>query len=192
MTAKGLATRARIVEGAAAYIREADRGDVTLDDIRAVTRTSKSQVFHYFPGGKEELLVAVARHEADRVLTDQQPHLGDLSSWAAWHRWRDAVVARYREQGPNCPLASLMDQLGRSPGASEVVTALLHNWQAAVRDGIERMQAAGKVERRVDADRFAAALVAGIQGGVVVLRSTHDTAHLEASLDLLIDHLAGR
>ncbi|MFC7624159.1 hypothetical protein [Microlunatus sp. GCM10028923] len=47
-----------------------------------MTRTSKGQLFHYFPGGKEELLLAVARHEADRVLDDQQPHLGDLTSWA--------------------------------------------------------------------------------------------------------------
>jgi NAD(P)-dependent dehydrogenase (short-subunit alcohol dehydrogenase family) len=42
------------------------------------------------------LLVAVARHEADRVIDDQQPYLGALTSWAAWGRWRDAVVARYR------------------------------------------------------------------------------------------------
>ncbi|GGM06382.1 hypothetical protein GCM10010129_57710 [Streptomyces fumigatiscleroticus] len=47
----------------------------TLDDIRARTATSKSQIFHYFPGGKEELLLAVAAREAERVLEDQEPHL---------------------------------------------------------------------------------------------------------------------
>ncbi len=49
LTAKGTATRARIVEGAAQLIRERGVANVSLDDIRAVTSTSKSQLFHYFP-----------------------------------------------------------------------------------------------------------------------------------------------
>ncbi|MGY4649127.1 AcrR family transcriptional regulator [Mycobacterium sp. URHB0021] len=47
-----------------------------LDDIMARTRTSESQLFHYFPDGKEQLLLAVAEHEAQMVLADQQPQLG--------------------------------------------------------------------------------------------------------------------
>ena len=74
LTSKGLATRQRIIEGAAVYLRGDVPGEVTLDDIRALTGTSKGQIFHYFPGGKEELLLAVARHESERVLADQQPH----------------------------------------------------------------------------------------------------------------------
>jgi AcrR family transcriptional regulator len=174
------------------HLRSDDPGEVTLDDIRAITGTSKGQIFHYFPGGKEELLLAVARHEADRVLDDQQPHLGALTSWAAWERWRDAVVARYRAQGRNCPLGSLMGQVGNTPGAAEVTIVLLNNWQAHVRLGIEQMQQAGKIRGTLDADRVAAAFIAGIQGGVVVQRSTGSTAHLAATLDLLIDHLHGK
>ncbi|WP_460338910.1 TetR/AcrR family transcriptional regulator [Actinoallomurus acanthiterrae] len=118
---------------------------MTLDDIRAITGTSKSQIFHYFPNGKEELLLAVARYEADRVLDDQQPHLGALASWAAWKRWRDAVVARYRAQGRNCQLGALMGQVGSTPGAAEVVTTLLAQWHAHVERGITDMQAVGLV-----------------------------------------------
>lgn len=99
ITAKGVATRQRIIEGAAAEIRENGVQATTLDHIRARTRTSKSQLFHYFPAGKDELLLAVARHEADRVLADQQPQLGELTSWPAWRAWRDTVVARYRDCG---------------------------------------------------------------------------------------------
>jgi len=191
ITTKGLATRQRIVEGAATHLRSDEPGEVTLDDIRAITGTSKGQIFHYFPGGKDELLLAVARHEAERVLDDQQPYLGALTSWAAWERWRNAVVSRYRAQGRNCPLGSLLDQVRSTPGATEVVTALLSRWQVDVRRGIEQMQQAGKVRAGLDADRAAAAFIAGIQGGVQVLRSTGDSAHLEASLDLLIDYLRG-
>ena len=191
LTAKGRATKQRIVEGAAEYLRGDDPGEVTLDDIRAITGTSKSQIFHYFPAGKEELLLAVARYESQRVLDDQQPHLGSLTSWAAWQRWRDAVVARYRAQGRNCPLGALMTQVGSTPGAAEVVTTLLAQWQAHVGEGIAVMQATGLVRQELEADRVAAAFIAGIQGGVQVLRSTGSTWHLKATLDALIDHLRG-
>jgi AcrR family transcriptional regulator len=191
LTAKGRATKQRIIEGAAVYLRSDDPGGVTLDDIRAITGTSKSQIFHYFPDGKEELLLAVARYEADRVLGDQQPYLGALASWAAWERWRDSVVARYHAQGRNCPLGALMSQVGSTPGAVEVVTTLLAQWQAHVRRGITDMQAAGLVRGSLDAERVAAAFIAGIQGGVQVLRSTGSTEHLETALDTLIDHLRG-
>ena len=191
LTAKGRATRQRIIEGAAQYLLSDDPGEVTLDDIRAITGTSKSQIFHYFPAGKEELLLEVARYESRRVLDDQQPHLGSLTSWAAWSRWRDAVVARYRAQGRNCPLGALMAQVGSTPGAAEVVTTLLAQWQAHVGEGIAVMQASDLVRKELDADRVAAAFTAGIQGGVQVLRSTGSTWHLEATLDALIDHLRG-
>jgi AcrR family transcriptional regulator len=191
LTAKGRATRQRIIEGAAQYLLSGDPGEVTLDDIRAITGTSKSQIFHYFPAGKEELLLEVARYESRRVLDDQQPHIGSLTSWAAWGRWRDAVVARYRAQGRNCPLGALMAQVGSTPGAAEVVTSLLAQWQAHVGQGITAMQAAGLVRRELDPDRVSAAFIAGIQGGVQVLRSTGSTWHLEATLDALIDHLRG-
>jgi AcrR family transcriptional regulator len=187
-----MATRQRIIDGAAMYLLRDEPGEVTLDDIRAMTGTSKSQIFHYFPGGKEELLLAVANHEADRVLSDQQPHLGALTSWASWDRWRDAVLARYRAQGRYCPLSALMSQIGSTPGAAEVSSALLTNWQAHIRIGIEQMQAAGEIRASLDPERTASAFIAGIQGGVQVLRATGSTVTLEATFDLLIDYLRGR
>jgi AcrR family transcriptional regulator len=192
LTAKGMATRQRIIDGAATYLLRDEPGEVTLDDIRAITGTSKSQIFHYFPGGKEELLLAVAKYEADRVLSDQQPHLGALSSWTAWERWRTAVVARYQAQGRNCPLGVLMSQVGNTPGAAEVTTALMANWHAHIRTGIQHMQDAGEVRTSLDADRTATAFIAGIQGGVQVLRSTGSTSTLEGTLDLLLDYLRDR
>ena len=189
LTVKGRATRQRIIEGAAAHLRSDETAGVTLDDIRAITGTSKGQIFHYFPGGKEELFLAVAQFEADRVLDDQQPHLGALTSWAAWQRWRDAVVARYRAQGRSCPLGVLMGELGNTPGAQEVISTLLRQWESELHRGIVEMQGAGLVRQELDPSRLSAALIAGIQGGVQVLRSTGSVAYLEAVLDTLLDHL---
>lgn len=133
--------RHRIIEGAAAEIRVGGVAGTTLNDIRNRTRTSKSQLFHYFPGGKEQLLLAVAQHEADRVLDDQEPVLSNLTSWSAWSVWRDVVVDRYRRQGQSCPLSALTVRLGlMSPAAHAVTAKLLHKWHEALTRGIRDMQ----------------------------------------------------
>jgi AcrR family transcriptional regulator len=106
LTAKGVATRARIIDGAATEIRSAGIAATTLDDVCRRTKTSKSQLFHYFPEGKEQLLLAVAEHEADRVLSDQDPHLSNLRSWEAWTTWRNVVVVRYDDRGNTARSAS--------------------------------------------------------------------------------------
>jgi AcrR family transcriptional regulator len=192
LTAKGAATRQRIIDGAVAQIRAHGVSATTLDDIRARTRTSKSQLFHYFPGGKEQLLLAVAQHEAERVLSDQQPYLGALTSWAAWQRWRHVVVERYRRQGQHCPLAVLMSELGRTtPGAQAVTGALIRQWHSEIAAGVTQMKRKGQIATRVDAERAAAALLAGIQGGVGILLATGDLTFLEAALDTGIDAMRG-
>ncbi|SEB26454.1 MULTISPECIES: TetR/AcrR family transcriptional regulator [unclassified Mycobacterium] len=193
LTAKGQATRARIIDGAAAEIRERGVALTTIEDVMARTRTSKSQIFHYFPHGKEQLLLAVATLESQRVLDDQQPHLGALTSWAAWQRWRDAVVDRYRQQGQNCPIAVLMSEIGRtSTGAQAVTTELIDSWRGAIADGIVAMQQQDKIAHTVDPQRAAAALLAGIQGGVGVMLATGDLTYLEAALDEGINALRQR
>ncbi|MFI6638601.1 TetR/AcrR family transcriptional regulator [Streptomyces sp. NPDC050504] len=190
LTRKGVATRQRIIEGAADQIREQGVFAVRLEDVMARTRTSKSQLFHYFPEGKDELLLAVARHEASLVIEEQQPELGALTSWEAWQRWRDKVVARYRAQGSDCPLHAALAHLGGATDASRTVAGeLVGRWQRQLAAGIRHMQGSGQIAPGLDADREAAALLAGIQGGVLILMTTGGTAHLEAAVDLGIAHL---
>jgi AcrR family transcriptional regulator len=185
LTAKGRATRQRIIDGAATEIRQRGVTATTLDDIRARTQTSKSQLFHYFPDGKDQLLLAVAEQEAQTVLDDQQPHLGALTSWAAWQRWRDAVVDRYRRQGQHCPLGVLMSEIGRTtPGAQAVTSALIRQWHDEIAAGVRHMQSQGKVSDALDADRVAAAMLAGIQGGVGIMLASGELSYLEAALDV--------
>ncbi|GAA0934868.1 TetR/AcrR family transcriptional regulator [Pseudonocardia zijingensis] len=189
-TAKGAATRRRIVEGAASEIRERGLNATTLDDVCRRSGTGKSQLFHYFPDGREQLLHAVAELEAERVFHDQEPYLSELTSRAAWERWRDAVVETSRSQGLHCPLGVLITDMGRhSPTAQAVTAQLIRQWQECVRTGIAATQAAGEADPALDADRTAAAVIAAIQGGVSVQLSTGSVAHLEAALNLCLDHM---
>ncbi|KOG91307.1 TetR/AcrR family transcriptional regulator [Streptomyces varsoviensis] len=190
LTRKGAATRQRIIEGAAEQIREQGVFALRLEDVMARTATSKSQLFHYFPDGKDALLLAVARYEADRVIEDQQPELGSLTSWPAWHQWRDKVVARYRAQRSDCPLHTALAQLGAANDATRTVAGeLLDRWQRQLATGVRHMQESGEIGPELDADREAAALLAGIQGGVLILLTTGSDRYLESALDLGIAHL---
>jgi AcrR family transcriptional regulator len=187
LTAKGAATRARIVGGAADLIRRNGVTETTLDDIRHHTGTSKSQIFHYFPEGREGLLLAVAQHEADRVLQDQRPHLDRLTTWAAWRRWRNVVVARYRAQGPQCPLHVLTSHLGSAgPGSRAVVEQLMRDWERPLREGLTTMQGNGELAPDLDTARYAQAILAAVQGGVLILMATGSIQHLESALDLAL------
>ncbi|AEM85903.1 TetR/AcrR family transcriptional regulator [Streptomyces violaceusniger] len=189
-TRKGAATRQRIVEAAAAEIRERGVNATTLDDVGSRSGTGKGQIFHYFPQGREELLLAVATHEADRVFDGQQPYLDDLTSRAAWEAWRDLIVRQYRDQGLYCPLGVLISDVGRHSPASQAIAAqLVRRWQECVRAGVKATQAAGEADPGLDADRTAAAIIGSIQGGVTVLLSTGSTEHLEAGLNFCLDRL---
>jgi AcrR family transcriptional regulator len=189
LTVKGVATRQRIIEGAAQVIRDVGPEMATLDEIRFATRTSKSQLFHYFPDGRRQLLLAVAHYESDRVLADQQPHLSSLGTWQAWQRWRTAVIRRYRKQGRTCPLATLMSELGRhDPASQAVIGSLLLRWRTDLASGIRALQAHGQA-LAVDADTHAGALMAAVQGGVAILLATGSSAELEAAIDQMLEPL---
>ena len=56
LTPKGVASRARIVETASDLILARGVGATSLNDIGV----SKGQLFHYFPGGKRELIALTA------------------------------------------------------------------------------------------------------------------------------------
>src|SRR3954447_16849690 len=111
LTVKGAATRGRIVEAAADLVLERGVGGTSLDDIRAGTATSKSQLFHYFPGGKSDLIAAIASFQSERVLQAQRPYLDTLDTWEAWEGWRDAVIAHYGSQPHwGCPIGALASE----------------------------------------------------------------------------------
>jgi AcrR family transcriptional regulator len=183
LTAKGARTRHRVIDGAIDAIHELGVQETTLDDMIARSATSKGQLFHYFPGGREALLLAVAEEEARRVLDDQQPHLGDLASWDSWFAWRDLVIARYRGQGRSCPLSTVITGIGRAtPAAQQVVAVLIEQWRTALAGGIEAMQTHGLIDARISSTDASAALVAGVQGGVTIMLNTGSLDYLEAVL----------
>jgi len=185
LTPKGAATRARIVETAAALVLERGVGGTSLDDIRSATRTSKGQLFHYFPGGKVELVHALAALQYERVLAAQRPWIDRLDGWDAWERWRDALLAHYGSQPRwGCPIGALAAELaGRDPQRAVDVAARMDDWCAHLRRGGERMRANGLLRVDADADALALAIFAALHGGLLLMQQQQSLAPLRAALD---------
>jgi len=183
LTAKGAATRQRIVEGAALLIREQGVPKVGLDDIRAATSTSKSQLFHYFPDGKADLMLAVAKYEAGQVIAEQMPMLGDLTSWRKWQAWRRRVIQIYDAQRQRCPLSALTAQLGTAdPATREIVKNLVDDWHGYLAAGAQALKSSGEIDGGVDVNKAATSVLTALTGGVGILQSTDRIGYLEVAL----------
>ncbi|MFJ4324344.1 hypothetical protein ACIP3A_14745 [Streptomyces tricolor] len=65
----------------------------------------------------------------------------------------------------------------------------LGRWQRELAAGIRHMQGVGEIGPGPGADREAAVLPAGIQGGVLIRMTTGRLTHLETAIDLGIAHL---
>jgi AcrR family transcriptional regulator len=184
-TPKGIATRARIVATAADLILARGVGGTSLDDVRLSTLTSKSQLFHYFPGGKSELISAIAAFQGERVLQAQRPHLDALDTWAAWRGWRDAVICHYGAQPHwGCPIGSLASELaGREPERAAEVAVFLNRWRGYLEAGLRRMRISGLLRPDADPEQLALAIFAALQGGLLLTQIVQSIDPLVAALD---------
>src|SRR6195952_743350 len=86
-TAKGLATRARIVAAAADLVFDIGVAATAVEDVQKKAGGSGSQLYHYFTD-KQHLMQAVVEHQARLALELQAP-LGPLDSVKALESWVD-------------------------------------------------------------------------------------------------------
>jgi AcrR family transcriptional regulator len=191
LTAKGEATRARIVERAAALTFERGVAGTSLDDVKTAARVSSSQLYHYF-ANKSELVSAVIEHQVDAVLAGQQPHLASLDSMGALRAWRDALIRIRRglRCQSGCPLGSLGSELAESDERlrGEVANGF-RRWETAIRDGLRAMHRRGDLRATADPDALAVALLASVQGGILLSQIHRKTTPMEIALDATLDHV---
>lgn len=190
LTRKGRETRQRIVDAAADLIFRQGVAHTTIDDVRAAAGVSSSQLYHYFDD-KPALVRAVVDHRADTMVGGQENF--DFSTLNGLRAWRDFVVAGQREQHciGGCPIGSLGGELAETdPDARAHVAEGFNRWEATIQSGLREMHTRGEFPPDTDPDTLALALLAALQGGLLLTKIKRDTKPLEAALDAMIELVA--
>ena len=190
-TRKGRATRERIVAAAADLMYRHGVAGASTPAVRDAAGVSSSQIYHYF-ADKDDLTRAVIAFQSEAILSHQAPQLATLDSFDALRSWRDVVIdaARRQNGAGGCPLGSLSSELSDDhPWARDALAASFTAWSEAIRTGLAAMVDNGTLRPETDASTLSLALLAAVQGGLVLAQAQHTTDALEAALDAVIAHI---
>jgi TetR/AcrR family transcriptional repressor of nem operon len=190
-TKQGRATRERIVRAAAELIAERGAPATTLDDVRAATAASKSQLYHYF-GDKQGLVEAVVEHQCAGVLGFQAHALASVSSWEDLERWRELMVAGVEERGARggCPIGTLAAALADTDEALRITLGdAFRAWSDAIRGALVRLREQGLIAADADLDRLTTMTLSAIEGGLLLAKTARDPGLLRTALNGAIAQL---
>lgn len=192
-TARGAATRARIIDAATELVRAHGVANTTIDAVIEASNVSKSQVYHYF-SDKDDLVLAVIHRQAECVLGTHEELLRKLNSLAGLRRWRDAVVELTRQTNcaGGCPLGSLAAELSETPRTRAALAASFARWASYFGMAFARMQARAGKRPSGDLKELSEAMLASLQGGLLLAQTMRSTRPLELALDMAIEHVAAR
>jgi TetR/AcrR family transcriptional regulator, transcriptional repressor for nem operon len=191
VTAKGLATRQRILDATCDLVFERGVAGVSVDDVLEATGTSKSQLYHYF-ADRSDLIRSVVGRQGQRVLDLHRGVLGDVDGWQALARWRDfvvGVVSRLDCRG-GCPIGSLANELAELDDVARAeLETIFETWEGMIAAALRTMRANGQLRRGANVEDLAVATMASLQGGLLLAKTTRSTAPLEVALGAAIAHL---
>ena len=176
-TGRGRASRERIVEHAAELFAERGVAGTSLDDVLTAAGAGKGQLYHYF-SGRDELVAAAVGLRCTQVLAGLTQALAGF-------------VAGYEQMGlPGCPIGSLAAEVAeRNEGARRQAAAAFDAWEGLFADALERMRQQGELRADASPAVLATALLASIEGGMVLSQTRKDPASLHIAVEAGLAHV---
>jgi TetR/AcrR family transcriptional regulator, transcriptional repressor for nem operon len=190
-TKQGRATRERIVKAAARLIHEQGAAATSLDDVRAATQASKSQLYHYF-GDKQGLVRAVVDYQSTTVLAPQSRTLAAVQNWRDLEHWADGMVAIVEEHGSRggCPIGTLAAALADTDEAARgLLSDAFRAWRGAIRGALVSLRDNGLLSADADLDALTTITLSAIQGGLLLAKTSRDSGQLRMALSGAIAQL---
>lgn len=171
--------RERMVASAALLIRERGAHATAISDVLAHSGAPRGSAYHYFPGGRTQLLceaVDLAGAYVAGMLDAEPDALQSL----------DALVKSYRKQlvrsdfRAGCPVVAVAVEAGEPDDAAGNQELIEHS-AAAFRRWIDLTAAklvdAGIAQQR--AHELATLMTTSLEGAIIIARSTLDIAPLD-------------
>jgi AcrR family transcriptional regulator len=184
-TGKRPDTRTRIVEASADLFRHQGYAATGVKQIVDHARAPFGSIYHFFPGGKEQLAAEGIRLSGSLYLEllpavfDPEPDLVTavraFFSGAADH-------LRQTDYADACPIATVaLEVASSSEPLREACAEVFESWIAA---GTGRLMARGVNE--TTARQLSLAIIAALEGAFVLCRALRTTVALEVASDLVV------
>jgi len=188
-TRKGRATRERIVAAAADLMYRHGVAGTSTPAVRDAAGVSSSQIYHYF-ADKEALVRAVVDYRAQTVVGEtHEPMLAAIEGIDGLRAWRDTIISIQEDAGcqGGCPLGSLGSELAELDHvARHDVAAGFSRWEAALRACLHGMRDRGQLIPAADPGQLATAMLAALEGGLLLAQVERNVRPLAAALDVMI------
>jgi len=178
------------VDHAAELVAERGVAGTSLDEVLAAAGASKSQLYHYF-GGRDELVEAAVERRCAQVLGELTQALGDVATLAELEAMLGGFVAGFEQQGlPGCPIGSLASEVAeRNEGARLRAAAAFDAWEGLFADALERMRERGELRADASPGALATALLASIEGGLLLSQTRKHAASLRVAVEAGLAHV---
>jgi TetR/AcrR family transcriptional repressor of lmrAB and yxaGH operons len=173
----GVSTRARIVTGAAQLLRRRGYAATGLNDIVVQSRAPKGSLYHYFPGGKEEL-ASEAIAQSARVVTEtidgafaRSADVPDLLQRFAHLLARNLERSGFRD---GCPVGTVtLDAAAESERIGHACAESFAGWRDAIAANLGRRGLSPR-----ESTELAVLMLCAFEGALMMSRALRDTAPL--------------
>lgn len=171
------ATRDRMVATMGRLVRERGFHGTGLNRVVADCGAPKGSMYHYFPGGKDQLAaaaIAAAGEEGARAFAAAfDRHRSAVSALRAVVAWMADELER-SEFRYGCPIATVaLEVASESAPIREACDAAYRSWLAAIAAGL---RAAGRAAASARAD--ATLVLAALEGALILSRTARDVRPL--------------
>jgi AcrR family transcriptional regulator len=171
--------RERMVKSAALLIRERGAHPTAIADVLQHSRSPRGSAYHYFPGGRIQLLceaVDYAGRHVSTLIEEAASSIGAIDIFVGDYR-RQLLSSRYRA---GCPIAAVVVEAGNPDDAMKVMPTIEH--AAAVFDQWTALIAKYLTAEGVSPSRsreLAVFATASVEGAVVLARACRDVEPLD-------------
>jgi AcrR family transcriptional regulator len=179
-------TRDRIIEASAELFRRHGYTGTGLKQISQESGAPLGSLYHFFPGGKEEMTAEALRWSGHRyqvlveAVFDNAPDVltGVRDGFAG-----AAEVLRQTDYADACPIETVALEVASTNEPLRQVTAEI--FEAWIQSATVRMAAAGVAE--ATARRLGIGLIAALEGAFVLSRAMKSTEPMEAAAHAVAD-----
>lgn len=183
-------TRDRIIAATSASFMQRGYTASGLKEISKAGAAPIGSLYHFFPGGKEELAAETLRASgmAYRALVEAVfDSAADLTASITACYDGAAETLRTTDYADACPIATVaLEVASTNETLRRVTSEIFESW---IRSATERLERGGVDPSR--ARPLAIVFLAALEGGFLLSRAAKDTAAMDAIRDAMVDLVVG-